>query len=308
MNNADLGRRLLLALEASGIGIWEHNATTGEIVWDDRLRALYGLEPGDAPAWIEFVHPDDRMRAEADFTEALERRSDYSSRFRIVPRTGGIRHIRSRAHFHQSDNGDALMIGAEWDVTEDVQREEELRRRTLELEALRREAERAASHDYLTQLPNRRALQSFINASAASPATRAALHIDLDGFKSINDQHGHEAGDEHLREFAQGMQNMLPPGAFAARLGGDEFLVLLRSASIESATLLASSLIMLAASLSDRLEPPAGAASIGVSIGQSDWVRHIQVSDAALYAAKHAGRGRYVVRIEDASLQLNHSL
>lgn len=298
LDKADLDRRLELALEASGIGIWQHNGTTGEIAWDDRLRNLYGLAPGaSASSWINLVHPLDRLKAEHDFLEALRLKSHYSSRFRIIRPDGEVRHIQSRAHYHQNQNGDALMIGAEWDVTADVLREEELRTRTLELEALRREAERAAASDHLTNLPNRRALDAFIGSQpGTNVTTRAALHIDLDDFKSINDEHGHEAGDEHLRKFAKGIRMMVPSEAFAARLGGDEFVVLLPSASVQSASLLASSLIALAASLSSQLHAGSGAASIGISMGSGGWQQHIVASDEALYEAKRSGRGKYVLR------------
>ncbi len=296
----ELNRRLELALDASGIGIWQHNATTGEIVWDARLRHLYGIGPEDPPNWIALVHPEDRPRAHADFLTALERQSDYSSRFRIVQPDGAIRHISSRAHFHRDENGDSLMIGAEWDVTLDVLREEELRRRSLELDALRREAERAATTDYLTDLPNRRALHVFIESRPlATGLRRAVLHIDLDDFKAINDRYGHEAGDQHLRRFALALRVMVPEGAFAARLGGDEFIVLLPSASIESASLLAATLVASAGSLGSHLQPDIGSASIGLSIGTGDWAQHIAASDAALYEAKRSGRGRYVIRTLD---------
>ena len=98
------------------------------------------------------------------------------------------------------------------------------------LTMLNQQLEYQAQHDTLTALPNRR----FLFEELARQLARAnrqqlsffILFIDLDGFKAINDNHGHETGDEFLREFANRIRKAMRSGDFAARHGGDEFVML----------------------------------------------------------------------------------
>lgn len=288
-------RRLQLALDASAIGIWEHNITTGDISWDSRLRDLYGIAP-DAPVrWIELVHPEDRAAAAHDFDRAHLNGTGYSSQFRVILPNGAVRHLRSKAHFHRNEQGHAVLIGAEWDVTEDVLLHQQLLHQARQLEQSQRLAEHAASHDYLTGLANRRGIEHFMAAEAQSRtrSTSAVLNIDLDLFKAVNDQYGHAVGDLYLQNFAVGLRQLAPAGSLVARIGGDEFVVLLTAASAASACLLAASLVTMTDELTAQIGPGLGAASIGVSFGKHSWSQLMINSDHALYEAKRAGRGRY---------------
>src|SRR6478609_9997642 len=120
----DLLRRLELALDASQIGVWEHDLRSNEISWDVQMHRLYhsGQRSGPVPTsiWSNAIHPDDRARATQEFNDAIAKRGQYNSEFRIIWPDGEIRYIRSRAHFYVSDEGAPSFIGAEWDVTADV--------------------------------------------------------------------------------------------------------------------------------------------------------------------------------------------
>ena len=288
-------RRLQLALDASAIGIWEHNITTGDISWDSRLRDLYGIGPEAPVHWIDLVHPEDRAAAAQDFDRAHQSGTGYSSQFRVLLPDGQVRHLRSKAHYHLNDRGHAVLIGAEWDVTEDVLLHQQLQQQARQLEQSQRLAEHAASHDYLTGLANRRGIEHFLAAEAQTrtQSTSAVLNIDLDLFKAVNDRYGHAAGDLYLKNFASGLRQVAPAGSLVARIGGDEFVVLLRSASPASACLLAASIITMTDELTAQIGPDLGAASIGVSVGTQSWSQLMIQSDHALYQAKRAGRGRY---------------
>lgn len=96
----------------------------------------------------------------------------------------------------------------------------------------------AAAHDELTGLANRKQFFGRLTEHLSTPGTgpAAVLHIDLDGFKEVNDTLGHEAGDEVLKSFAQLLSDAAP-GALVARLGGDEFAALLAGDDPEQAAL-----------------------------------------------------------------------
>src|SRR5215217_3827990 len=93
----NLVRRLELALDASLIGVWEHDLSLNELTWDAHMYRLYGRDnPGgtvDSSLWSSAIHPEDLDRARADFESAAKRKGDYSSEYRIVLPDGAIRHL-----------------------------------------------------------------------------------------------------------------------------------------------------------------------------------------------------------------------
>jgi diguanylate cyclase (GGDEF)-like protein len=105
----------------------------------------------------------------------------------------------------------------------------------LEARGLQEQLRHQATHDALTGLANRALFDERLDA-VTGPA--AVLLVDLDGFKSINDTHGHHAGDVILTAVADRLRRCVPASATAARLGGDEFAVLLPGADEPTARLL----------------------------------------------------------------------
>ena len=144
-----------------------------------------------------------------------------------------------------------------------------------------------ARTDELTGLPNRRRLIAEIGA--LSGVEGALLLLDLDGFKPVNDQFGHETGDQILRQVAARFSRSLPTGSVLARLGGDEFGVIVLGD--ESTTLEVAH--ALKATLSYPFAVGGNQISISVSIGH---VRNdkngdlLQRADAAMYEAKRSGK------------------
>jgi diguanylate cyclase (GGDEF)-like protein len=153
-----------------------------------------------------------------------------------------------------------------------------------------------AMTDELTGAPNRRAvlthLEALLRRGDAPPC--AILLVDIDYFKSINDRYGHPVGDETLRVFTGHLRNAVAQPAFLGRLGGEEFVVVLPGTSLQEAYRTADSI---------RAQVPAidlarwlGERRITVSVGvttssAADTVSAVlRRADAALYAAKHAGR------------------
>ena len=154
---------------------------------------------------------------------------------------------------------------------------------------------RIANEDALTGLPNRNWLLSFLpramNGARADGSMLALLYMDLDGFKSINDENGHAAGDELLQAAACRMQAVLKPTDHIARLGGDEFVALIEQVRQESDA------AHVAARLADALDNPFelswGSGAVGVSVGIALYPRDaanadglLRAGDRAMYAAK----------------------
>ncbi|HWL61360.1 MAG TPA: GGDEF domain-containing protein [Steroidobacteraceae bacterium] len=164
---------------------------------------------------------------------------------------------------------------------------------------------RKAQTDHLTGLANRAELmQRMAHACSELPdsqerlrgRTFAVLYIDLDGFKAVNDSHGHAAGDEILQRVADGLRRAAGPDEVAARIGGDEFVVLLRDADALTARGVADEII--GAIAREHRLADGRAVRIGCSVGvctAPEQGREPEVllarADAALYEVKAQGKG-----------------
>ncbi len=171
------------------------------------------------------------------------------------------------------------------------------------LKAHQRELVEQARHDSLTGLPNRRAFGERLNQAMArarrNPQVLAVLFIDLDGFKGVNDRHGHAAGDALLVEVAQRLLQCVRLTDCVCRLAGDEFTVILEGAGHKGEVLRICERIL------ERLcQPHAFGAdsvvvspSIGAAMFEAGETHDTmcQRADAAMYAAKHAGKARFVL-------------
>ena len=180
----------------------------------------------------------------------------------------------------------------------------------LENARLHELVERQALVDGLTGLANRRAAEEALAVELARAERLggpvALVFADLDGFKDVNDEHGHPAGDEVLREFAQVLLDSVRDIDLAARWGGEEFAVILPGTDAEGAESLAERVRLL---LSGRVILTAGAApisltaSLGVAVAPpAESVDElVRAADSALYEAKRAGKDRVAVAPANAS-------
>jgi diguanylate cyclase (GGDEF)-like protein len=173
----------------------------------------------------------------------------------------------------------------------------------MAIERLRSEVVDLALVDDLTGVANRRQLLGRLEETCAlsqrSGESFVILVVDLDGFKQINDTHGHAAGDACLRHFTLMTQMQLRPGDLLARTGGDEFCILLPATTLGEGAEIARRV------LNACREDAAGCAGadvpIAASIGLAQWTQEIgacserllAAADQALYAAKNEGKNRY---------------
>ncbi len=304
---AELSQRLELALTTSGIGVWEYDISQDRLSWDERMREIYGVaqdqEICTVDDWRSALHPEDMLAAEKSFTEAIESETEYSSGFRVVGRNGEVRHIKAVGAVYEDSSGGKKIIGANWDVTDDVLMQEELRLAKSKTELQNRHLvqakstmEHAALHDALTGLANRRYLDQRLHEIHEGHYV-TVLHIDLDRFKEINDTFGHAAGDLILKEAARNLRALIYPGDFLARIGGDEFVVISAPENAQrDYAHLANNLVsaMSRPVLYNGHECRVGA-SIGFASGNTTNESAGQIlinADIALYEAKRRGRNR----------------
>jgi len=162
-----------------------------------------------------------------------------------------------------------------------------------------------AFHDALTGLPNRvlaldRAEQMLARARR-QPIQLAALYVDLDGFKHVNDTFGHAAGDEVLRIVAARLRTVVREGDTAARLGGDEFIVLLEGPTLDAGPELVAERLLAVLNQPYELSDTLGrrlslSASVGIAVGaRVDADELFRDADLALYQAKASGHDRYAL-------------
>jgi two-component system cell cycle response regulator len=178
--------------------------------------------------------------------------------------------------------------------------QDELRQRNEDLDRISRT-------DVLTGLRNRRHVEEYL-AKLTSLARRnvepiAVLVIDIDHFKSVNDSHGHDAGDAVLREVAGRMLGSVRLEDMVGRWGGEEFLVVLPNTAAEGAAELAERLRQVVAGTPCRLAD-GDAVQVTISVGCAaslidDAGILVRSADAAMYQAKQTGRNRVVVAAVD---------
>jgi len=244
-------------------------------------RAIAGIRVADVvglPAWENFAANLAELRAGREVTYDREA---------VVE--GQTRHLEVRLVPHRGASGAvASVYGILNDVTSRV-----VATKLLEQQAL---------SDPLTGLPNKRLLLDRLDRALAQARRNAggvaALFVDLDGFKEVNDQYGHAGGDVVLRQVAARLLTCVRSADTVARVGGDEFVVVLEACrSTDDAESVAGKLV---AGLAVPFELASGAATISCSVGIAMHPLDGEIAetllrkaDEAMYRAKQAGKNRF---------------
>lgn len=290
----DTQAKLKLAMDIAAVGYWEKDLATGKVYYSPEWKRLLGYADheltNERKEWISRLHPDDRNSVLAQL-DALDPDavSQHPVEFRLAHKAGGYRWIASRAVVSRDEEGVPVRLhGVHMDVTERKQIEQRIRR--------------ISQHDPLTGLPNRALIREFADPLLASVRRQgklaAVLFIDMDRFKPINDTHGHEVGDEVLKEIALRLKDSVRETDLVGRYGGDEFLVVLADVASEFAV------GNVAQTCLDRLSRPYRvrglelhtSPSIGIGLFPRDGADTdalIRSADAAMYKAKEQGRNRF---------------
>jgi diguanylate cyclase (GGDEF)-like protein/PAS domain S-box-containing protein len=278
--------------ETVPVGLFQIDAERKIVYTNDRLHEILGI---DSAATVEeqlasVVQTDLPVLGKA-LDEALHEGTHVDIEVKLCePPHGELRFctISLRALRHESGEISGA-IACVADITDGARMREELRQR--------------ATFDELTDCYNRASILNALEANVASgrrQADRAVMFVDLDGFKEVNDHHGHAAGDELLRTVAQQLRGAVRDDDMVGRIGGDEFLVVCPDiGGPEQAMALAQ---RLADTLRRAATPGGSAVGYQVSIGvvwssgpDTDADTLVAHADRAMYESKRerAGRPRF---------------
>ena len=289
--------------------------TASTIYISPQVEEVLGFSPdewyADRELWVKLLHPDDRARAIAENARHNETGEPYLLEYRLFARDGRVVWVHDEARMVRDERGmPRYSHGVLIDISE--------RKRAEEQVAFR------AYHDELTGLPSRAMFDELLELSIARARRHdgavAALCVDLDDFRLVNDSLGHGAGDMLLRMVADRLREATRETDLVARRGGDQFLLLL--ADLDPAEEGVDAAAVRAASVAQRIHESLVApfvlsgtevyvsASVGISLFPHDaqdagtLLRNVE---AAMYEAKKSGSSSYMMAAgegEDSSTRL----
>jgi diguanylate cyclase (GGDEF)-like protein/PAS domain S-box-containing protein len=261
------------------------------------LREMLGAELADVRQVqiADLLTPVSRERYEREALPALSAKGVWRGEFALTRPSGGEIPVSQVLIGHKDEAGAMRHISF---VARDVTEQRDITDALAHL----------SLHDALTGLPNRRLLFDRLDmavARAASSGTAlAVLFMDLDGFKLVNDNHGHAVGDAVLIAVIERMQSVMRASDTLARVGGDEFVLLCESVSGEREAK------EIAGRLTDMARQPVEVLGVTASVGLSVGIAYSQLpgsspdvlvrrADAAMYDAKRAGKGTHRLVVVD---------
>ena len=280
-----------LAFDAAGVGMALTDLDGRFLRVNDGFCDLLGYDRATLTGGMklsEITHPDDESPDRADRRAVIE--AGDSDAYRVEKRylhaDGGIVWGVAHVTVVRDEAGEPIhLLG--------------LVQETTESKRLQADLARLALHDPLTGLANRTLLDDRLRTALARAGRHGSLtgvlFLDLDGFKAINDSHGHRVGDEILRTVAERLRSVLRPADVVSRLGGDEFVAVCEElADLQEAHAIASRVEV---AIATPLETSKGELTVHASVGlalaegaqDADADELVRRADEAMYRAKHAG-------------------
>lgn len=317
--NADLAHAIM---ELVSDGVWDWNANTGFVYrnpgWYEMLGYDHHSLENTVFTWESVIHPDDYPHVMKVFDDYIcSRTTHYQAEYRCRKKNGTWLWIEDRGYViaRNADGSVWRMVGAHRSIHERKRSMEQLERRNQSLEALVAERTRElsrvnqqlrlqldenrslAERDTLTRIANRYRLEKAL-LEECERAQRfrlplAVIAMDVDDFKSINDQHGHAVGDSTLLQVVERLEHCVRQGDLLARWGGDEFMVILPKSTVETARILAERIRLAILDL-----PSVGEFKVTLSLGVVQRLNDetptnlMARADQALYRSKAAGKNR----------------
>jgi diguanylate cyclase (GGDEF)-like protein/PAS domain S-box-containing protein len=297
--------RLIEAQRIALLGNWELDAKTLSMCWSEEAYRILGIEPENVSpsvsALLGLIHEEDREQVRHWFSLALKTGGEHGINHRVISERAGLRNIYQQVEAIVDLEGNITQLhGTLQDITERQQFENKIRE--------------LAYFDSLTGLPNRESFMLHVEQSVKLAKRHkhgmAALFLDLDNFKRINDTLGHTTGDLLLKAIAERLQECLRSSDIVShdagnmstnmvsRFGGDEFTILLtemrnsEDAAIVSQRIIDALLLPLNLAGHEVVVSP----SIGIAVFPEDADNSeflFRNADVAMYAAKRNGRNQF---------------
>jgi len=294
------------------LGGWKLDLKTGDLFWTDETYRIHDTSPEEfnptVDAGVDYFLPKSKRTISKALDDAINNGIGYDLELETYTTKGKKIDIRTTCTV-TLENGKAIRLaGIFQDISDQKNNQRKLEETNLDLAEANSALKLSAHYDLLTELPNRNLLSDRID-HAVSKALRneklvAIVFIDLDGFKEVNDRHGHDMGDELLKRVASQLKHVLREGDTLSRFGGDEFVAVLDELSDTSESDVIISRMLESISSTHQIKNKLFkiTASIGVTFYPIDNASPDQLlrhADQAMYIAKQNGKNRsYVFDIE----------
>ncbi len=293
-------QRYKLAIEVASDGIWDWNFLDNKYYFSIIQRPTFGYLVKDTSGmiadWQEYLHPEDKERAQENIRKYLDNpEGSLEQSYRVRSIYGDYRWILSNGKAIFDENGiPRRMTGTHKDITNQKEMEEQLHV--------------ASYFDYLTGLPNRIMFEQeagkLLNLAKHSNEKLGFIYLDIDDIKHINDIMGHSEGDKVIRKIAKVLSSSLTKPNLVARVGGDEFGILLPKRESISQIEMDIGIILKQIKENWVLEDKSFliSASVGIAIYPDhgrDYNTLMKNADTAMFKSKDDGKGKYVVFNED---------
>lgn len=314
--------RIDLLFESAGDGYWDWYIPTASVFFSRGWKQMLGYSRGDIEpsfkSWINLIHPDDLGNFLIVWSNYMDNTDNhFSIEYRVLCKN--TTYLWVEAHGVKDLNSDGEIVrlaGFHRDISERKKNEVKIReyqenleqlvtQRTLELKYANQKLEELASQDPLTHLHNRRSFDAFLNqqirSSQRTSSSLCLLLIDIDHFKSFNDEYGHQQGDACLKSVASAInKSIYRPVDMAARYGGEEFVVILQDTNIQGAIKVSQNIQANITALKNLPLNPTTEKHISLSIGIASFQQIknkntgeadlVSLADKAMYEAKNNGR------------------
>ncbi|MBN2866120.1 MAG: diguanylate cyclase [Thiotrichales bacterium] len=289
--------RISFALNEASDGLWEWEIDTGKVFFSPQLKKMLGYGPDEMPptieTWSDNIHPDDLVSVMKHINRHLaDEYSHYEDEYRLKNRNGEYLWVHDKGKICERDASGkpSMMVG--------------MVRNINKTKLLEQQLESLASEDFLTKLPNRRCgehkAKDLINKAIELKQPLCVAMLDLDDFKTINDQYGHAKGDEVLAFCASILKDFQRESDLIYRWGGEEFVCVLPNTSLQVIEKVSAQMHQHFKDANwQEIGIPRQTVSIGLACTTESFLEDFETlfkqADSAVYAAKNNGRNQSII-------------